>query len=766
MKSLLIVIIVLIGSLVPSHTLATEATEAEKPINILIMLSYNPVLPWSQKYIEGISNAVAIEKRKVNVFVESLYLEADIQSNVPHFIRTLEIKYQNVHIDALVSDSLYSQDLFKGLYETEQFKDVYKFSFNNLKNQTSVDPKLVDLYDYSLQTITKQTNYILSTFPNTKQIYINNSINNFNRPRLVQLQNLQQNEQYEFSIHFLDFTSIADAISRVSALPEDSIFIYLPQFGPNSNQNMTPKSFLQAIAPHSTAPIFSSWLTFMGDGIVGGYILDPIAQGTTVIKAVMEKLTSGTVNPNYPFASWMIDQQLANKYDIPIPDNISPEHIFNRNTNIVIDYPIETGVLVAFVAFLGILLFWYRQIKLADAMRIIEQANIKAEQSAASATRSSEAKSKFLANISHEIRTPINGMFGVLNILSKTPLNTEQLNLMQMGRFCTDTLLRTVNDVLDFSKLESSQLQLKQIGFSPVQVLKESYGYALLISDDKPITIHLEIDKLIDVPLLGDQTRIRQIFDNLINNAVKFTDHGDITLGATITPDNSHYVMTCWINDTGEGISQQDLTRLFQPFVQIEDSYSKARSGTGLGLALCKELVELMDGSISMESQLGIGTKVTFTVHLSLADDIAVDKPEELLVDLEAVQRANILFVEDNPINQEITIVQLQHYGITMTVMNNGKECIDHLLCTDTHYDIILMDIQMPIMNGYDASQAIRNGEAGAHNRDIPIIALTAHVSLVEQQKALQVGMNKHINKPIVPENLLKAIEECLSSSK
>lgn len=526
--------------------------------------------------------------------------------------------------------------------------------------------------------------------------------------------------------------------------------------------NLTPKRFLQAIAPYSPVPMFSAWVTFMGDGIVGGYIFDPILQGQTMISVVMEELATGNHNNELPFSSWMFDQQQANKYGIPIPDHVLPEHVYNKDANILMDYPLETSLLFLLLAIMAVIVFWFRQIKLANAMEKVTLANLQSQENADAANRSSQAKSKFLANISHEIRTPINGMFGVLNILGKTKLNSEQQNLMQMGRFCTDTLLRTVNDVLDFSKLESSQLQLKEIGFSPVQLLKESYAFGQLISEDKPLEMILEIDHLIDVPLLGDQIRIRQIFDNLISNAVKFTNSGQIWIGATIRPDKNDYVLTCWVNDTGEGISEDDINKLFQPFVQIEDSYSKSRSGTGLGLALCKELVGLMQGDITMESVLGTGTNIIFTLKLPLADSVMQIESEVLDVDLPRLQQAKILFVEDNPINQEITIVQLQHYGIEMTVVNNGKECLDHLLSTETNYDVILMDIQMPLMNGYDASVAIRNGLAGRHNQHTPIIALTAHVSLEEQQKALQAGMNKHINKPIVPEKLLKAIEECI----
>ena len=739
-------------------------SESEEAVNIVVLLTYNPILPWSQSIIAGIAQASSQQKQKVNVYVESLYTGAQTQNYIANFVPGLEDKYSNTHIDAFITDSALSNALFSALLDSEQFTAAEKFNFAFQPSSFyRADPRIESLQHYSLNSFNRYIEFMFEALPKTRDVYINTSIENIYDIHVQTLQTVKDSNKLEFEIHPITFNSVDDAQQQLQALPEDSIFIYLPVFSSKTGPNLTPKAFLQAIAPFSAAPIFSVWVTFMGDGIVGGYIFDPQRQGESMIKVVMEKLTTGRIIKELPYSSWMFDQQQTQKYGISIPDDVLPQYIFNGNTNVLIDYPLESAVFLILIAAMGVIVFCYRHIQLAKAMHEVQQATKQAKESAIAANRSSQAKSKFLANISHEIRTPINGMFGVLNILGKTKLDEQQNNLMQMGRFCTDTLLRTVNDVLDFSKLESSQLQLKQIGFSPVQLLKESYAYALLISDEKPLQINLEIDRLIDVPLLGDQTRIRQIFDNLISNAVKFTSTGSIAIGANIRPENSHYIMTCWVNDTGEGIAKNDVDRLFQPFVQIEDSYSKSRSGTGLGLALCKELVGLMQGNITMKSELGSGTNITFTIHLPLADSVMEVESEVLDVDLARLQQANILFVEDNPINQEITIVQLEYYGINMTVLNNGQECIDHLLSTEINYDVILMDIQMPIMNGYDASVAIRSGLAGKHNQHIPIIALTAHVSLEEQQKALQAGINKHINKPIVPEQLLKAIEECLS---
>lgn len=747
----------------PSVLNEHQAPTTNKPVNIVVVLSYNPILPWSQNIVSGIAKASAQHPQKINIFIESLYVENQTINYLHSFIPSMEAKYKHTNIDAFVTDSTLSDLLFTELLNSTQFVNAKKFNFA-FQNETihQHDPRIENLQFYNIDAFSKHIDYIFTTLPNTREVYINKSTKGVFGPHMSALQKVQASEQYDFSVHTLQFDTVEIAQQQLEKLPENAIFIYLPVFTSQSGNNLTPKRFLQAIAPYSPVPMFSAWVTFMGDGIVGGYIFDPILQGQTMISVVLEELATGKHNNELPFSSWMFDQQQANKYGIPIPDHVLPEHVYNKDANILIDYPLETSLLLLLLAIMAVIVFWFRHIKLANAMKTVKLANIQAQENAIEATRSSQAKSKFLANISHEIRTPINGMFGVLNILGKTNLNSEQQNLMQMGRFCTDTLLRTVNDVLDFSKLESSQLQLKEIGFSPVQLLKESYAYGQLISEDKPLEIILEIDQLIDVPLLGDQIRIRQIFDNLISNAVKFTNTGLICIGATIRPDNNDYVLTCWVNDTGEGISEDDINKLFQPFVQIEDSYSKSRSGTGLGLALCKELVSLMQGQITMESILGTGTNIQFTLHLPLAENVMQIESEVIHVDLPRLQQAHILFVEDNPINQEITIVQLRHYGIEMTVLNNGKECLDHLLNTEINYDVILMDIQMPIMNGYDASVAIRNGMAGMHNQHIPIIALTAHVSLEEQQKALQAGMNKHINKPIVPEQLLKAIEECI----
>lgn len=744
----------------------TQSQTSREVLNIVIVLSYDPILPWSQKVITGIAQAARDYPFTLNVFTESLFQGSQNTQTIENFVQGFALKYRDTHIDAIISDSVISDELFATLSSAPDFTHVYKLAFNaqkvEYKNVINTDV----VSQYMNNTIKKNIDSMFELFPNTRHVYLNESLNNLIQPHLNALNEHQTTSGYEYTIHRLPFSSFNKLKSTLSQLPPDSIFLYLPLLKEVTKTNLTPVAALKQIAPYSNSPIFSSWMPFMGSGTIGGYILDPEIQGQTMLHAAISKILTGQFTDELPVGSWVYDEAQLNRFDLSVPERDNIKTIYHPHSSIFDDYPYETLSFFAVSALIIIFIFLIRQIRLNKALHKVKIANTASQKSAELAKRSSAAKSKFLANISHEIRTPINGMFGVLNILGKTTLNDEQVKLMQMGRYCTENLLRTVNDVLDLSKLESSQLQLFKIGFSPVQTFKESFAYAQLISESKPINVELDMTKLIDVPLLGDHIRIRQVIDNLINNAVKFTPNGSISITAYITTVSGLYQLHCHIKDTGEGIASDDAQKLFQPFVQIQDSYSKERSGTGLGLALCKELVELMDGDIQLKSEKDLGTEVHFYVTLPLADAIEPPHDSALPFALADIKDTKILLVEDNPINQEITQIQLEYFGIKCDIVEDGQQCLDHLQNSKTQYDVILMDIQMPIMDGYTAARSIRDGVAGAGVKSIPIIALTAHVSLEEQQKALLAGMNNHINKPIVPEKLILAIYDCIERSE
>lgn len=738
--------------------------DTPEEINIIVVLSYDALLPWSREMIAGIADAAQQYPSILNVYTESMF-QTKTTPDASHIVNGLAIKYADKHIDAIISDSILSHSFFNALAKSSKFKDTYKLAYNTKETEFSNVNNIDIISYYTYHALRQNYQSMLNLQPDLQHIFINDSETQFFSNHLQALHEVIKENQRNIQITIIPFDTIPILKRTLSELPNNSAFVYMPILKNNIGKNLSPKGILNEIKGASNAPIFSSWITFMGSGVVGGYIFDPREQGNTMLNVVMAKLLNNDIPTSMPVANWMFDETELLRFNLPIPEQFHNSIIFNQHSNIFEDYPAITLGLVALILSLTFAVFWFKYVKLNHTLRELDHANEISIEKAALASRSSNAKSKFLANISHEIRTPINGMFGVLNILGKTPLNDEQIKLMQMGRYCTENLLRTVNDVLDFSKLESSQLQLKTLGFSPVQTLKESYAYAQLISESKPITVELDITKLIDVPLLGDHTRIRQILDNLINNAVKFTHSGNITISAYITPVDGLYQLHCLIKDTGEGITSDDAKKLFQPFVQIEDSYSKERSGTGLGLALCKELVELMGGEIKLTSEKEQGTEVHFHVTLPLADSIEQVIESSLPFDVSLVQGTKVLLVEDNPINQEITQVQLAQFGIECDIAENGQECLEFLQSTQAQYSVILMDIQMPIMDGYSAARSIRDGVAGSAFTSIPIIALTAHVSLEEQQKALLAGMNKHINKPIDPEQLTFAIYDCIHQS-
>ncbi len=365
------------------------------------------------------------------------------------------------------------------------------------------------------------------------------------------------------------------------------------------------------------------------------------------------------------------------------------------------------------------------------------------------AEKSALAKSEFLANMSHEIRTPMNGILGLLRILSSTNLDKKQQDYTQKALFSTNELLRIINDILDFSKIEAGKLEMESTPFTIHDIcceLENFFGHT--IKNKRLHCSMLEGDFSTQV-ILGDPLRLKQVLVNLINNAIKFTEQGTITLEVQNTIEENLLQCQFKVSDTGIGLSDEQIGNLFSAFTQADTSVTRKYGGTGLGLAICKNIVEMMHGRIWVESTLGEGSSFFFTAYFPLADAGVTPSP---CLDAEQEKTpcsGHILLVEDNQINQIIAEELLQSFGYTLDIANNGQEALDML--EENSYDIILMDIQMPIMDGLSATKAIRQQERFAA---LPIVAMSAHAMTGDKEKSLEHGMNDHITKPISPDIL------------
>lgn len=401
----------------------------------------------------------------------------------------------------------------------------------------------------------------------------------------------------------------------------------------------------------------------------------------------------------------------------------------------------------------------------------LETANTKLIDARNTALTATRLKSEFLANMSHEIRTPMNGVVGMLSLLADTRLDVDQLELIKTADASADALLRIINDILDISKIEAGKLSVEYEPFNPNEVIDS----CLMLFQEKAQTKNLRLTRTgqqLPASVMGDAIRIRQILTNLISNALKFTNEGSVTLETLILKKNSHSPKACIrISDTGIGMTDEHLSKLFQPFVQADGSTSRRFGGTGLGLSISRKLAELMGGEIMCTSNYGKGSVFTllFPIESSFSssadfgsDPTLASQASSNLVCSETnscCESPIILVVEDNLVNKEVARRYLNRLNCKSDFAFNGQEAIEMLKVGD--YDMILMDCQMPVMDGYEATRKIRQGAAGDDKSSIFISAMTANAMAGDRKKCLEAGMDAYITKPIRKYDLLEVLNQC-----
>ncbi|HEX9079710.1 MAG TPA: ATP-binding protein [Desulfuromonadaceae bacterium] len=391
-----------------------------------------------------------------------------------------------------------------------------------------------------------------------------------------------------------------------------------------------------------------------------------------------------------------------------------------------------------------------------------------AKEAADSANR---AKSEFLANMSHEIRTPLNAIIGFSALALKSDLTPRQHDYISKISQAGSSLLKTINDVLDFSKVEAGKLEMEVIPFRLDDLLSSVTSMIQQLVMDKRLEFLLDCSADLPPLLRGDPLRLGQVLTNLVSNAVKFTEQGEVELGVACgARDGERVELLFSVRDTGIGLTREQSSRLFQAFSQADGSTTRRYGGTGLGLSICKRLVELMGGEIGVESAPGVGSVFRFSawfgVEPGLSGDISPDVRQAAAFPAGEGDRgfsgARILLVEDNKNNRQITVELLRGMGAAMEVACNGAEAVEKVTTSDPPYDLVLMDIQMPRMDGYEATRLIRGD---GRFTTLPIIAMTAHALAEEQQKALAAGMDDLITKPIDLRVMLRTIDSHLRRS-
>ncbi|MFP4397769.1 MAG: PAS domain S-box protein [Desulfonatronovibrio sp.] len=375
-----------------------------------------------------------------------------------------------------------------------------------------------------------------------------------------------------------------------------------------------------------------------------------------------------------------------------------------------------------------------------------QEALVLAKEEAESANR---AKSEFLANMSHEIRTPLNGIMGMMQLLSKTGLNQDQEELVNLGSVSAKRLTQLLSDILELSSIDAGKMIIREKEFNLHDICSSIKDLFIIPAREKGIDFHCSLAPPFPENLIGDDTRVQQILVNLVGNAVKFTDNGSVSLSISPVsqPDKDSMRVFFSIADTGTGIPEDKLDDLFQPFSQADGSLSRQYQGAGLGLVIVFRLVEMMNGNIAVESEPGRGT----TVHVVLPFTLPAKQHSKLVtkpsIFQEPKKHLNILLAEDDSLNQLFIKRILEKEGHNVNLAKNGKEAVDML--QEQNFDCILMDIQMPVMTGIEATKTIRESTSLGAKKDVPIIAVTAHAQPGDREIFLDAGMDDYLGKPV-----------------
>jgi signal transduction histidine kinase/ActR/RegA family two-component response regulator len=551
----------------------------------------------------------------------------------------------------------------------------------------------------------------------------------------------------------------ADELLRfVGGIPRDAVVYYSHFFKDAAGEYVEHKEYLPALSENCPAPVFVNSPLYVGHGPVGGYVVSPLFQGKEAAR-LAGRILAGEAPAEAPLVMkspnrYLFDHRQLQRFGLDrsaLPQGSTvlhkPSSFYSKHRTAIISV-----ILVIAALTLIIVLLIMAIIRNRSAHRTLLRAKKASEEA-------SRTKTEFLANMSHEIRTPLNGILGMLQLLQTTELSEEQKEYTLTAIHSSDRLTRLLSDILDLSRVEVGKIAIHSEPFDPGRTLDQVADLFRPTARQTGVDLQTRIDPNLPGTVFGDEARLHQVISNLVGNAFKFTTSGSVTIEASSLPDArpDRDTVLFSVSDTGIGIPDEKLDMLFEPFTQASEGFRRRYQGAGLGLSICKRLVDLMGGSIAVVSEEGLGTTFYFSIPFAATEARAPEAGPSAEIETDELTLKTLL-AEDDEVSVMLMKKLLEKAGCEVMVAANGQQVLDAL--PNGEFDLVFMDVQMPVMDGVEATRAIRNGEAGEGNKDMPVIALTAYAMAGDKETFLQAGMDGYLSKPVDMDDLLEVLNQ------